>query len=158
MVDGHEMVTEARQAVKDLVAQSRAAQGLPPTVEDPYVLALVAGFLDGRAAVPPLASLQPPKRAEEVIRPARRMPTTRRIAEHWDMPDRVCWRCDRVGSVERAHIVDRMDWAHGAGLDGAQNLALLCEPCHKAMPIVKPEDWEVGLRYVGLHAEGRTSA
>lgn len=85
-------------------------------------------------------------------RPSRRMPSTKAIASWHGHPDKTCWRCGRHGRVERAHIVDRVF----GGLDGVQNLALLCEPCHAQMPIVRPIDQETGRSYVGLSAHDWT--
>jgi hypothetical protein len=79
------------------------------------------------------------------------MPTRKVIARHHGLGDGVCWRCGfDTDDIERAHIVDRMTWPGGAGLDAVQNLALLCGVCHKGMPIIEPEDWERGMEYVGL--------
>lgn len=38
--------------IETWVADSRAAQGLPPTIEDPSALAKVVALLDDRDAVP----------------------------------------------------------------------------------------------------------
>lgn len=77
-------------------------------------------------------------------RPPRRMPTTKTIARWHGLPDETCWRCGRAGEVERAHVVDH---CYG-GLDGPQNLGLLCCRCHRRMPPIDPDDWRFGLVYV----------
>lgn len=88
-------------------------------------------------------------------RPTRRMPSIEQIIKHWSAyrdahgtlpfadpawewdPDNYCWACgwDR-GTTDRAHIVPRQPTLDGApaGLDGPQNLVLLCKACHKVQP------------------------
>jgi len=80
-------------------------------------------------------------------RPGRRMPPAPKIAAYWadrgepfkvNPEEPACFACwdtaDEWGHLERAHLVDR--WA--GGLDGPQNLAMLCNPCHRVMPIFLP--------------------
>jgi hypothetical protein len=83
---------------------------------------------------------------EPADRPARRMPSIRTIAEFHEMPDDECWRCGLREPLERAHIVDRC----AGGLDGPQNLSLICYPCHMDMPTIEPHKWKLGMLYVGL--------
>lgn len=78
----------------------------------------------------------------------RSMPSIARIAAHHDLPPDECWRCGRDGYVERAHIVARV-WD---GLDGPQNIALLCPPCHRRTPAFDPWDWQARRLYSGLPA------
>src|SRR5262245_28203264 len=90
-------------------------------------------------------------------RPRRSMPSLRKIVAHWremgpfvvdDHPH--CFACrqpapvddwaDARGWLERAHLIDRVF----GGLDGPQNLVLLCSLCHRLQPAFKPCD---GVRY-----------
>lgn len=89
-------------------------------------------------------------------RPSRKMPSSKRIYEHWrstsfaKLPEvgrlfaewqmmgdgsrnywDVCWSCaDDERGVERAHLLARV---YG-GLDNEANLILLCRLCHKDQP------------------------
>jgi len=80
-------------------------------------------------------------------RPSRQMPVARKIAEFWhacgapftvDLDDPACFGCGYRPSawdrLERAHIVARVF----DGLDGVQNLMLLCSPCHYLQPDSDP--------------------
>lgn len=65
-------------------------------------------------------------------RPKRKMPSRKVIAAHHDRPNDECWRCGApTDALERGHLIDR--WL--GGLDGPQNLALICARCHRAQPI-----------------------
>lgn len=68
-------------------------------------------------------------------RPPRKMPTVKAIAKHHGRPSDRCWRCDTRGPVDRAHLVDRVC----GGLDGPQNLSLLCGFCHRHMGMFRSE-------------------
>lgn len=70
------------------------------------------------------------------MRPPRRMSSVEAIAAHHGLPAGSCWRCGRPDDVERAHLIDRSR----DGLDGLQNLVLLCHRCHAAMPSYGPGD------------------
>lgn len=79
--------------------------------------------------------------------------TIEAIADHWQKPMDRCWRCwlhcpPSSLKPERAHIVDRAE----GGLDGPQNMGLLCSSCHRGrhghMPIVLPEYWHHGIEWV----------
>lgn len=83
-------------------------------------------------------------------RPSRRPPSIDQIAEHWNLPSDECWKCGDEGPVERAHLVDRFEYETGAGLDGVQNLALICFPCHKRMPATMPDQWVDAMIWAGL--------
>ncbi len=76
-------------------------------------------------------------------RPGRRMPKADQIVAYWvdrgelfqiDPDEPGCFACglpvDEWGRLERGHLVDR--WA--GGLDGPQNLVMLCSPCNRVMP------------------------
>jgi 5-methylcytosine-specific restriction endonuclease McrA len=100
--------------------------------------------LDRRLA----AAHLPPKR------PARRMPTLRAIARHWDLGDHpACFRCgdeppvegwgNAHGWLERAHLIDR--WA--GGLDLVTNIVPLCPRCHRRQPIFEPGDEDAALTW-----------
>jgi 5-methylcytosine-specific restriction endonuclease McrA len=67
----------------------------------------------------------------------RKLATLKAVARHHGRPEDSCWRCGRTDAhLERAHLVDRMQ----DGLDGPQNLALLCPSCHAMMPPYCPDD------------------
>lgn len=76
-------------------------------------------------------------------RPKRQEPPIERIAEWWGLHEHACWRCGCTTYPDRAHLVDRQ---HG-GLDGEQNLALLCYPCHVGMPSFVPGEEELAKTY-----------
>lgn len=66
-------------------------------------------------------------------RPKRRMPPIKRILEYRNIKEPHCQKClvpMRPKHLERAHLIDRFF----GGLDGVQNLVLLCSWCHKRMP------------------------
>jgi len=74
--------------------------------------------------------------ADLAMRPRRKTPSVKRIAEFWECETDRCCKCRGFfKGLERAHLVDR---CYG-GLDGVQNLALLCWECHGMMPSFKPE-------------------
>lgn len=106
-------------------------------------------------------------------RPARRMPSLRRVAEFWldrdEWPDykgnyiglgepfcAACgWLAPEVDDepwtwksasahLDRAHLIDR---CYG-GLDGACNLVPLCHICHKGMPSFRPGQEAEALAWV----------
>lgn len=98
-----------------------------------------------------------------VARPGRRMPSAARIAEYWedrfadgsgpfvvDWGEPSCFGCDRMVRafstryLERAHLVDRCR----DGLDGEQNLVLLCGLCHALMPSFGPGEGDEALAWV----------
>ena len=94
-----------------------------------------------------------------VTRPSRRMPPMLKIANHHGLGERPhCVGCgylppcetwiEAASYLERAHIIDR--WA--GGLDGPQNLAPLCGPCHRGQPIFEPGDEEMAIHWFGLGA------
>ena len=90
-----------------------------------------------------------------MTRPNRRMPTIKQVIKYWfdyreahgTLPfadpawewdaDDYCWACgwDR-GRQERAHIVPRVPVSSSDvhGLDGPQNIVMLCRSCHKSQP------------------------
>ncbi len=91
------------------------------------------------------------------LRPPRREPPAQKVAAYWaqrggpftvhvDMP--ACFACfleARTWSrLQRAHLVDR---ARG-GLDGAQNLAMLCPLCHRVMPVFRPGQEQDAIQYI----------
>lgn len=89
-------------------------------------------------------------------RPSRSMPNVKRIAVWWaahepdlgiDLAEPRCFRCgadsESWRDLERAHIVDRAL----NGLDHESNLALLCPPCHRVMPMFWPEHSAAALEY-----------
>ncbi len=93
-------------------------------------------------------------------RPGRKTPSASTVARHWrgDPHERFrCWRCDHGCRPDKAHLVDRML----GGLDGPQNIYLLCPECHHGMPMFAPgqelaaigwasrDDW---LRYLAVIA------
>lgn len=78
-------------------------------------------------------------------RPSRRITQPHLIARYWESLEAKpfgdviesspkCFRCGRDREswdcLERAHLVDRS----GGGLDGPQNLVMLCHSCHSDMP------------------------
>lgn len=65
---------------------------------------------------------------------------------HGGLPDDRCWRCWTAGPLDRAHLIDRCM----GGLDGAQNLALLCYQCHRRMPSFEPGQEREALAYAFL--------
>lgn len=80
-------------------------------------------------------------------RPPRRMRPASAVAdyhlEQGTTPDGAwpaCFAChegaDRWSDLERAHLVDRCS----GGLDGPQNLVMLCSGCHGRMPSFYPGD------------------
>jgi hypothetical protein len=94
-------------------------------------------------------------------RPGRRMPTCWAIADYWadrdefdvDLDEPHCFRCGKVAPsgedddidlrwkragnyLARAHLVDRYPY----GLDGCQNIVLLCGACHDDMPCFQPAE------------------
>jgi 5-methylcytosine-specific restriction endonuclease McrA len=89
-------------------------------------------------------------------RPGRRMPPATRVAEYWSgqdifwlsVADPRCFGCNRPaetwGQFERAHLVDRAC----DGLDHAANLAMICGPCHRVMPMFLPGEWEAAILWV----------
>ncbi len=82
------------------------------------------------------------------------MPRVDVIADHHGRPVDECWRCCAVGPVERAHLVDRT----GSGLDGPQNLALLCDFCHRLMPTFRFDQGDKAIAYAmpaepGMHQQ-----
>ena len=111
-------------------------------------------------------------------RPNRRMPSHKAIYDYWTEQDNEllgneepgCMACHSVvvddihpsrwgGLLDRAHIIDRADY----GLDGPQNLMLLCKWCHSRQPSFQPESftWQlldecprVGVRRHGDHGRG----
>lgn len=100
-------------------------------------------------------------------RPHRRMPTQRAISEYWKehMPDEFydgqieteqCWACGFFGGrIERAHILPKCE----GGEDTADNLHLLCRPCHQQSEPLSGEqywdwykqkierEWDFGINY-----------
>ena len=89
-------------------------------------------------------------------RPNRRMPSHKAIYDYWTEQDNEllgqeepgCMACHSVvvddihpsrwgGLLDRAHIIDRADY----GLDGPQNLMLLCKWCHSRQPSFQPESF-----------------
>jgi hypothetical protein len=83
----------------------------------------------------------------KTTRPPRKMPSLNKIAQHWGREQEdcsCCWRCDRTCSPVRAHIIDRCY----DGLDGPQNLWLLCAPCHYEQPTSRPEDYWHTMAYL----------
>lgn len=132
-------------AAVDRLIEQRIAQGFGEFVSDDVAErcgAILRDRTEDRPWVPP--PRVPFRRSAE--RPPRQMPTTRAIAEHHGMPDRLCWRCGTVGSVERAHLIDRVF----AGLDLPCNLALLCADCHRAQPASEPGQEQSALDYITL--------
>lgn len=77
-------------------------------------------------------------------RPARRMPSLKKIAKHLGISDSFphCFRCRATSEsstwgewvpetgLERAHVIDRCR----GGLDNAANLRPLCHQCHALQP------------------------
>lgn len=56
-----------------------------------------------------------------------------------------CWSEELEWSqLERAHLVDRS----AGGLDGPQNVVLLCPACHRAMPSFRPGEGAEARRWV----------
>ena len=76
------------------------------------------------------------------------MPSAAKVALHWRRRTIACFLCGAVAEcwndLERAHLIDR--WA--GGLDGAQNLVLLCGFCHRIQPIFEPGDEARALEWV----------
>lgn len=66
----------------------------------------------------------------------RRMPSMKKICEHWRVPFGYCFRCGQPARCDRAHIIDRCF----DGLDDVQNIVPLCYPCHSDMPPFWPGD------------------
>lgn len=68
-------------------------------------------------------------------------------------PEMLCendWPRHLWGSFfDRAHIIDRSR----DGLDGPQNLVLLCKSCHRAQPSFGPSDWMFFLEWVWDHGK-----
>ena len=121
-------------AVDDLIRRTRTERGLPAYVQDERVIANIARLVG--LAPPVELEKTPPGRGRYVeSRPARRMPTCKAVARHHGYAENQCWRCLRVGYVEKAHLVDRVN----DGLDGVQNLSLLCHRCHQLMPSFSPD-------------------
>jgi len=95
-------------------------------------------------------------------RPRRRYVRHAHIAAEWglDDDDRQCMACgdgvDEWNELERCHVVVR----HAGGLDGAQNLWLLCRPCHRgcrvrgwqSMPDFLPGQEEAAEIWLATHA------
>lgn len=80
-------------------------------------------------------------------RPARRMPTLKRIAAFHNLCGVFCVRCGETDHLERAHIIDR--WS--GGLDHEANLAPLCYWCHhKTQPIFVPGDETDAYAWFGI--------
>lgn len=90
-------------------------------------------------------------------RPARRMPSLKKIAAFWNLPEPpACVRCGYESGderwpatsmhLQRAHIIDRCF----DGLDALCNVAPLCYGCHKSQPIFRPGDEAAALRWFGL--------
>lgn len=88
-------------------------------------------------------------------RPHRKMPAAEAIASyHYELGNLrdglwpACFGCvegrDEWGEFDRAHLVDRCF----GGLDGSQNLVLLCQRCHKEMPSFGPEDGHLAWAWV----------
>lgn len=70
-----------------------------------------------------------------IRRPPRQMWSRERIARFWGRPVDQCWSCRQpCERPERAHLIDRVF----GGLDGPQNLVLMCPSCHKLMPSYEP--------------------
>ena len=69
-------------------------------------------------------------------RPPRRMPSMKKICQHWQIPEGYCFRCGQPARCERAHLIDRCR----DGLDDVQNVVPLCFPCHSEMPSFGPGD------------------
>jgi hypothetical protein len=80
-------------------------------------------------------------------RPARKMPSALNVAKYHGAvdPDRLrdghgpaCMGCstgaDEWSQLERAHLIDRCF----GGLDGPQNIVMLCRKCHRSMPSFEP--------------------
>lgn len=82
------------------------------------------------------------------VRPPRRMPSAGVIARHWGTSKRRCMRCGLGCRPDRAHIVDRQ----AGGLDGVQNLWLLCPECHDEMPSVQPDQVPGAWRWLRLNS------
>jgi len=94
-------------------------------------------------------------------RPPRRMPSLKKIADHHCLPMQpFCVGCGLHTPVsewrnaspylDRAHIIDR---CYG-GLDAAQNLAPLCQACHKVQPIFEPGDEDEAMEWFALPWDG----
>lgn len=60
-----------------------------------------------------------------------------------DLTQRAIWQ-QALCWLDRAHLVDR----YPSGLDGVQNLVLLCRPCHKAMPEFGPNEVDTAKQWV----------
>jgi hypothetical protein len=81
------------------------------------------------------------------------MPTTTRVAAHWGADKHRCMRCG-ARRPDRAHIVNRCD----DGLDGPQNLWLLCPGCHAEMPSVGPQEVAYAWRWLRVDTDARQHA
>jgi hypothetical protein len=90
-------------------------------------------------------------------RPPRKMPSLKKIAQHWNRDEEdcsCCWRCHVPCRPERAHIIDRSS----DGLDGPQNLWLLCGRCHANQPIFEAGDeWHATAYMLGVDDATRWS-
>lgn len=54
------------------------------------------------------------------------------IAVSWEMAGAHCWRCARMGGLQRCHLIP----ASRGGVDEPSNLIRLCVDCHKQQPNV----------------------
>lgn len=97
-------------------------------------------------------------------RPGRKMKSQQEIHQYWmeerfqvafddfgqcDLGEPSCYGCgtwskDRVWTFERAHLIDRCF----DGLDGVQNLVLLCDLCHWSMPSFAPGEEALAIAWV----------
>lgn len=91
------------------------------------------------------------------------MPSRKQIVSYWlerceagarppgpflcesDDPEGSCWACGTPCRPDRAHIVDRF---MGDGLDGPQNMTLLCKGCHSRYPIITAPDIDIAFAWL----------
>lgn len=82
-------------------------------------------------------------------RPARKMLPLEQLADYWrgrdvfDVQDG-CFACQRTGALHRAHLVARCQ----GGLDGPQNVVILCAPCNQVMPRFDIDEAEQAINWV----------
>jgi hypothetical protein len=90
-------------------------------------------------------------------RPPRRMPRAESIARYWelrsetfsvDASDPRCFACktqvEKWSDLDRAHIEDRFL----GGLDHEANLAMICQPCHRLMPMFEPGTYQDSVGWI----------
>jgi hypothetical protein len=90
-------------------------------------------------------------------RPPRISCDPRRVVAYWhargepfpvDLDWPACFACGREVTawrqLERAHLIDRIC----DGLDGPQNLVMLCSLCHRMMPVHRPGQEDAAFNYV----------